>query len=447
MKSSTLFRCSSCQAETPKWSGQCAACGEWNTLEEGQSVKIKGQKSSKGISTQEVQMLSMGVDQKYSRIPSGLSEIDRVLAGGFLSDAAVLIGGEPGIGKSTLLLQVAHTVVKSGMKLLYISGEESLSQVSARYGRLQEKERGEIHFLNEYGLEEIIATIETSRPHVVIIDSIQTISSVEIAGTMGSPSQVRHGVEVLTSLAKRMGFLVLLVGHVTKDGQVAGPKAVEHIVDVVLYLEGERSGNMRILRSLKNRFGPVDELGVLEMTEKGFQDLKNPSEYLLRERNTEGFGSVLTCCIEGSRAFLMEVQVLTSSTNFGYPKRSSNGFPTNRLDILLAVAQKYLGLKLDDVDVYVNVVGGMNVKDRAMDLAVMVALISSYQKKSLPPYLVVWGEVGLTGEIRSVNLSTKRMKESDVIENVQRIIPKNTDAGVKKGGDGFRHIREVMGEM
>jgi len=440
-KNNQQYQCTSCGSLSPKWSGKCFECNEWNTLEEYEDTSLKTRETKKvvGKSKKPLLLSQIKKDASLHVYPTGIDEVDSVLSGGIISDAVVLIGGEPGIGKSTLLLQMANFLGQS-KKILYISGEESPSQVADRFHRISGVNLAKnLHILYEHNVDNIIATIESESPDCVIIDSIQTCFTDNAPGVQGSVGQVRYITEELTHKAKEKHFALLIIGHVTKDGNIAGPKTLEHIVDTVLFLEGERSSNLRILRSFKNRFGKVDQVGILEMTEKGLNSIKKLSEYLLAERNTEGYGSVLTCAVEGQRTFLVEVQALTTRTTFGYPKRNTDGILSNRLDQIIAVMQKYLGINLESFDVYVNVVGGFKIKDRSCDLAIVVAILSSIKKINIDPKLVVFGEIGLTGEVRSVPFLVKRIEEAFLIENVRVITSKNSNAKIIK----CKHVGEL----
>jgi len=417
--------------------GKCEACGEWNTLAESQKSKVKSHnfegRALKPQSFDEIQ------GQNFKRIKTNISEFDRVLGGGIVPGSVILLGGEPGIGKSTLVLQIAERVSNI---VLYVSGEESAEQVKMRADRLNIKTRN-LKFLSEINIDNIIATIQNIKPNLVILDSIQTVFSEELEGPSGSISKVKGATTKLISCAKENQIPVILIGHVTKEGQVAGPKTLEHLVDTVLYLEGDRFHNFRILRSSKNRFGPTSELGVFEMKNEGFLEVKNPSSLFLEERKNEVPGSCVTATLEGSRSFLIEIQALTSQTFFGYPRRTASGFDFNRLQLLIAVLSKRARLKLDNQDIYINVAGGIKIKEPAADLACILAIASAYLAKEINPELVAVGEVGLSGEIRSCSQLEKRIKEAESLGFKKVLIP-NTKTNIKSSKCEIIKIRTVQ---
>lgn len=400
----TIFVCSNCGEEYMKWQGKCDICHEWNSLKEFKSKKIRQINSSADSEPVDLDKINI---KSVQRVTTGKVEFDRVLgSGGFVPGSVVLLGGDPGIGKSTLLLQVVADLKRT----LYISGEESAEQVKIRFDRIASKNK-DLKFLSETNLETVLVVAEKNRPDFLVIDSIQTIYSQEFPSTPGSIVQVRESALKLQQFAKSSGTTVILVGHVTKEGTVAGPKMLEHLVDVVLYLEGERFQNTRILRGVKNRFGATDEIGIFEMTEKGLMEISNPSKLFLAERLNEP-GSIITSTIEGTRALLVEVQALTSPAVFGYPQRRANGFDLNRLQLIIAVLQKRAGLSLSNQDVFINIVGGFKIAEPAVDLAVALAINSVSKGQKLSNRLCVFGEVGLSGEIRQVNLEAKRLNEA-----------------------------------
>jgi DNA repair protein RadA/Sms len=411
-----FYRCQQCQYQTKKWSGQCNECGEWNTFQEvadevrqtkGRGSKKQSIRKSKAPAVSNIRSFVDNPEQNSCNnyIETGISGLDSVLSGGFIADGVTLLAGQPGIGKSTLALQVAARVSQK-QSVLYISGEESKNQVGGRLARLT-KTSGDLDFVTGVLVEEILRILQQKKHSLVVIDSVQTLISEEFTSQPGSMTQVRYGVDVITQMAKALGIAVIFIGHVTKDGAVAGPKTLEHIVDTVLVLEGDRSGEIRLLQCLKHRFGPTNNASFFHMQERGLITLENPSKFLLKERNNDAYGSVLTCAIEGNTPFLLEVQALVTKTSFGYPKRATSGFESKRLDILIAVIQKYLGVKLEEYDIYVNLVGGITIKDRGFDLAVVAAILSSFTQEVVGDQ-VIFGEVGLTGEIRKARHWKKR---------------------------------------
>lgn len=405
MKNEIIYVCSACGEEYLRWQGKCDNCGNWNTLKEFQVSKSKYQ-PDKAVAAipQELSKITI---KNFKRSSTAISEFDRVLGGGFIPGSIILLGGDPGIGKSTLLLQVAAKLEK----VLYISGEESPQQIKMRFDRLSLKNNS-IKLFSEINLDLILKAIEEEKPKFVVIDSIQTIYSSDFPSTPGSIVQVRECSLRLQQLAKTTSTIIILVGHVTKEGTVAGPRTLEHLVDIVLYLEGERFHNNRILRSAKNRFGATDEIGIFEMTEKGLVEVSNPSKLFLAERIKNVPGAVVTATVEGTRSFLVEVQALATSTAFGFPQRRTSGFDLNRLQLLIAVLQKRAGLGLANQDIFVNIVGGVKIKEPAVDLAVALAVAGAYKEKVIDAQTCVFGELGLTGEIRKVSQESKRLAEA-----------------------------------
>lgn len=432
-----IFVCSECGEEYLRWQGSCSNCGQWNTLKEFKISNIKYQKGG-------IQPLSEAIEidkiktSNFNRIATQIGEFDRVLGGydrnmGIIPGSVILLGGEPGIGKSTLLLEVASHLDN----VLYVSGEESLEQIKIRFDRLGLKnlpagrQGKSIKLLSDIDLDSVIAAINKENPNLIIIDSIQSIYSKDFPSTPGSLVQVRECALRLQQIAKTTRASVILVGHVTKDGSVAGPKTLEHLVDVVLYLEGERFYNHRILRSTKNRFGTVDEIGIFEMSEQGLAEVANPSKLFLEERTKNIAGTVVTAAIEGSRALLVEVQALTTSTVFGYPQRRASGFDLNRLQLLVAVLQRRVGLPLGNQDVFINVVGGIKINEPAVDLAVAMAIASAFKAKAIDSKICVFGEVGLSGEIRNVRLASKRIAEAKRLGFTKFISSKSLEGAVR----------------
>lgn len=405
-KSKKVYICESCGNESISWAGRCSFCGEWNTLKE--LTLSLGSNKNLTSAALEVENISDVVIKSNFRIETGISEFDRVLGGGMVPGSVILLGGEPGIGKSTLLLQVCHKIKET----LYISGEESLTQIKIRADRIGIKSG--VRLASSGEIELIEKQISANKPDLIIIDSIQTVYLSRIASTPGSMVQVRECGMYLQKLAKKSNIPIIIVGHVTKEGSLAGPRILEHLVDVVLYLEGERFHDARILRGVKNRFGATNEVGIFAIREQGMVEIKNPSKLFLEERN-ETPGSVVTSTMEGTRPLLIEVQALAIVTHFGYPKRTSSGFDLNRLNLLTAVITKNTKCNLGNYDIYLNIVGGMKLNEPAVDLAVCTAIISSYKNRAVSKELCLFGEVGLSGEIRRVTRQENREKEAQKI--------------------------------
>ena len=408
----TLFVCSNCGEEFIQWAGKCTNCGEWNTLKEFSLAAPSSRSGSYAGTLETVQPIRMTdvAGQQATRVPSGFLEIDRVLGGGIVPGSVLLLGGDPGIGKSTLLLQVVQRMSNSQHKgVLYVSGEESPEQIRLRAERIGAVAEG-ISLLAATDVSAIAATVERTLPSLVVIDSIQTMYDPGFPSTPGSIVQVRESALKIQQLAKRLGIPVVFVGHITKEGTIAGPRTLEHLVDVVLYLEGEPEQDLRLLRAVKNRFGDATEVGIFSMQESGMVEVKNPGLFLLAERVVAP-GSVLTAVLEGSRPMLIEVQALTTPTAFGYPRRTASGFDLNRLNLLLAVLQKRAGINLSNQDVFINIVGGLKVKDPAVDAAVCVALASALTDRPVGDRLCVVGEIGLSGEVRRPQQSERRERE------------------------------------
>ncbi len=421
-KANKVYLCENCGNDFTQWSGRCTICGEWNSLKE--ITVPEGSTSSKNVKDVEVSNLSDISIGKNERMKTGIGEFDRVLGGGIVPGSLILVGGEPGIGKSTLLLQICDTI----KNCFYVSAEESLGQIKGRADRLKLNPSG-LKLIADGDLLSIEKEILKNKPNLVIIDSIQTVYLSEYPSTPGSMVQVRECGIFLQRLAKRTGISIVIVGHVTKEGSLAGPRTLEHLVDAVLYLEGERFHDARILRGVKNRFGATNEVGIFSIQEKGLIEIKNPSELFLAETQSAA-GSVVTATVEGTRPILVEVQALVIPTHFGYPKRTSSGFDLNRLNLLSAVISKKTPVNLGNYDIYINIVGGMKLSEPAIDLAVCAAIISSYKNKPLSKNLCLFGEVGLSGEIRKVTRSKEREKES-------------TSLGYKTA-ENFRNINELL---
>lgn len=410
MKLKTVYICKNCQFENQKWTGKCPECQSWNSFEED----VVEKRSSLSLSPRKIQALSPSplnkVQGKTEKITTSIEEFDRVIGNGIVPGSLTLLSGEPGIGKSTLTLQIAGQLAQKN-KVLLISGEESIEQIANRASRLKLNQEN-LQALNEFKLEPILETIKQEKPSIAIIDSIQVISSLDLPSGAGSITQVRYCTERIMELAKTTRTPIILIGHVTKDGNLAGPRVLEHLVDTVIHLEGDRYQNLRLLRAVKNRFGSCNEVGIFEMTENGMEEVKNPSEQLLEGRKENAIGSAITVTMEGTRPMLVEVQALVSTSPFGYPKRTANGFDLNRLQILIAVLEKYAKLNLQNQDVFINVVGGIKLKEPATDLAVLMAIASSLLKNPLPQSTAIFGEVGLSGELRRVSHSEKRQNEA-----------------------------------
>ncbi|HVY68116.1 MAG TPA: DNA repair protein RadA, partial [Patescibacteria group bacterium] len=404
-KSSIIFVCSQCGFKSPRWQGKCPSCGQWNTLEERKtSASSGGSRSTAAV--QPVDLAGVEFEARH-RLPSGLREFDDVIGGGLVPGSLVLLGGDPGIGKSTLALQLSLRLQRP---VLYVSGEESVQQIKLRASRISP--RHELAVLAETDLESVLATVEARGPEVVIIDSVQTMYSEAASGVAGGVAQVTNAVQRIMRLAKQAQISFILIGHVTKEGYLAGPKTLEHMVDTVLYLEGERFAAFRILRCVKNRFGTTNEVGVFEMLHDGLQEVQNPSRLFLSEESVQASGNVVACVAEGSRALLLEMQALTSVTNFGYPKRTTAGYDANRLQLLCAILSKRAGLNLSNQDIYINVVGGIKVDEPAADLAAAAAIVSSLKEQTVADTVIV-GELGLSGEVRFVPNLEKRIKEAE----------------------------------
>ncbi|MCR4690228.1 MAG: DNA repair protein RadA [Lachnospiraceae bacterium] len=412
-KSTTAFYCQNCGYESAKWMGQCPGCKEWNTFAEElikapASAPAKGASLSSGGKTAALSEISMTSEEK---IFTGIDELDRVLGGGILPGQLVLVGGDPGIGKSTLLLQMCQMLSSQGHPLLYVSGEESLKQIKIRAQRMGDF-TDSLKLLCETDLGQIEGIIQREKPEVVIIDSIQTMFTPQASSAPGSVSQVREATGILLRIAKSSGIAVFIVGHVTKEGTVAGPRVLEHMVDTVLYFEGDRYASYRILRAVKNRFGSTNEIGVFEMGAAGLSQVKNPSEYMLSGRPKDASGSVVICAMEGTRPMLVELQALVCESGFQIPRRQATGVDYNRVNLLMAVLEKRLSLHLGSMDAYVNLAGGMRVSEPAVDLGIVLAILSSYKNKAIPDKTVVFGEVGLSGEIRAVTQTAQRIAEA-----------------------------------
>ncbi|MDD5625559.1 MAG: DNA repair protein RadA [Patescibacteria group bacterium] len=406
----TIYACSKCGSQFPKWLGQCSECGAWGTISE----TVQNNSPRKNFTTTkagEVIEFSAIKSQNFSRFKTGIEELDRVLGGGLVPGSLILLGGAPGIGKSTLVLQIVHSL--SNDSVLYVSGEESAEQVKLRLERIGVSENN-LKFFGDTDVDVICATIEKHKPKIAVVDSIQTVSSSGVDSEAGSVNQIRASTAKLMEVGKKTQTTIFIVGHITKQGSVAGPKTLEHLVDVVLYLEGDSHHHFRFLRSYKNRFGSTNEVGVFEMKKQGLVEIKNPSEVFLANRNSQVIsGSVIAAIMEGVRPFLIEVQALVSKTNFGYPQRKSTGFDFNRLQLLVAVLTKRCGLRLENQDIHINIVGGLEISEPAADLAVAMAIASAFYNKPIDAKTLFFGEVGLAGELRNVSWPEKRIKEAE----------------------------------
>ena len=408
----TVFFCQNCGHEETKWLGQCPMCKEWNTFVEEKVIASSvsaSVKTDRDIEKKIVALSQVNTDEQ-KRFQTGMKELDRVLGGGIVPGSLVLVGGDPGIGKSTLLLQVCQKLAKE-RQVLYISGEESLVQIKLRANRMGNFSDN-MKLFCETNLGTIRDVIEKKQPEFVVIDSIQTMYSEEVASAPGSVSQVRESTNVFMQLAKGLGITIFIVGHVTKEGTVAGPRVLEHMVDTVLYFEGDRHASYRILRGVKNRFGSTNEIGVFEMRQNGLVEVENPSEYMLSGKPENASGSVVACSIEGTRPLLIEIQALVCDTNFGMPRRTATGTDYNRVNLLMAVLEKRIGLHLANCDAYVNIAGGIRMNEPAIDLGIVMAIVSSYKNRPVDERMIVFGEVGLSGEVRAVNMPEQRVAEA-----------------------------------
>lgn len=419
----TVFFCQQCGYESAKWMGQCPGCREWNTFVEEPTEKKNGGISSarqrnivKPVPLSQVEMT------KQQRFTTGIHELDRVLGGGIVPGSLVLVGGDPGIGKSTLLLQVCRNLAQAERKVLYISGEESLQQIKIRAQRIGTFTES-LELLCETNLSDISAVMQERKPEVVIIDSIQTMYSEEVSSAPGSVSQVRQATALFLQLAKSLDITIFIVGHVTKEGVVAGPRVLEHMVDTVLYFEGDRHAAYRILRGVKNRFGSTNEIGVFEMRREGLVEVLNPSEYMLNGKPEGASGSIVACSIEGTRPILLEIQALVCKTSFGLPRRTTAGADINRVNLLMAVLEKRAGIPLSSCDAYVNIAGGIRMNEPAIDLGIVLAIVSSYKEIPVRDKTICFGEVGLSGEVRAVSMAQQRLQEAKKLGFEECILP------------------------
>ena len=443
----SVFFCKECGYESSKWLGQCPGCREWNTFVEEPVIK-KGNSVVRAIGDipTPTQLSDISLDNE-DRTKTGMEELDRVLGGGIVKGSLILVGGDPGIGKSTLLLQVCRNLSECGKNILYVSGEESLKQIKIRATRIGEFKDG-LTLLCETDLEIIEEIIKKFSPDVVVIDSIQTMFKNDISSAPGSVSQVRESTNVFMQLAKKLSITIFIVGHVTKEGVVAGPRVLEHMVDTVLYFEGDRHAAYRILRGVKNRFGSTNEIGVFEMHENGLNEVKNPSEFMLNGKPEGASGSVIACSIEGTRPILIEIQALVCRTNFGIPRRTAAGTDFNRVNLLMAVLEKRIGLQINDCDAYVNIAGGIKLNEPALDLGIIMAIVSSYKNSVIDSKTIVFGEVGLSGEVRAVSMAEQRITEAAKLVFEVCILPQASLDGIQNKHNikliGVKNISEAI---
>ena len=445
---STIFFCQNCGYESSKWMGQCPGCREWNTMVEETVVTAGKGKSTKTAHEKAVPASFSEISlEKEERMQTHIEELNRVLGGGLVPGSLTLVGGDPGIGKSTLLLQVCREMSADGHKVLYISGEESLKQIKLRANRIGEFSDN-MRLLCETNLEIIEETLEREKPEIVVVDSIQTMYQESVSAAPGSVSQVREATGVFLRLAKDFNISILIVGHVTKEGTVAGPRVLEHMVDTVLYFEGDRHASYRILRGVKNRFGSTNEIGVFEMEADGLHEVKNPSEFMLNGKPEEASGSIVVCSMEGTRPILIEIQALICHSNFGIPRRQAIGTDFNRVNLLMAVLEKRLGLQMGNCDAYVNIAGGIRISEPAIDLGIALAIISSFKNKVIDEKTIAMGEIGLSGEVRAVSMIPVRVQEAKKLGFTTCIIPAVCADSVKNIRDitilGVKSVADAM---
>ncbi len=445
---STVFFCRECGYESPKWMGQCPGCREWNTFVEEPAVPgNKGaSKNMRSEAAMPVTLSSVNTGEQM-RYSTGLGELDRVLGGGLVPGSLVLVGGDPGIGKSTLLLQVCRNLAEDGKNVLYVSGEESLQQIKIRAERIGDFS-GNLQLLCETNLENIEVILQRERPQAAVIDSIQTMYSEEVSSSPGSVSQVRQATNLFLQIAKSLDITIFLVGHVTKEGVVAGPRVLEHMVDTVLYFEGDRYAAYRVLRGVKNRFGSTNEIGVFEMRDSGLTEVPNPSEYMLSGKPEGASGSVVACSLEGTRPILVEIQALVCKTSFGLPRRTAAGVDLNRVNLLMAVLEKRADIPMSSCDAYVNIAGGVRMNEPAIDLGIVLAIASSYRDVPVPGNTICFGEVGLSGEVRAVSMAAQRVREAKKLGFEECVLPKVClNENMREDGirlTGVSNVREVI---
>lgn len=432
MKTKTVFSCQNCGYQSPKWLGRCPDCNTWNSfVEEDYAVPIARSRERAALYKDEPVLLKDVEARQEDRLKTDILELDRVLGGGIVRGSVILIGGDPGVGKSTISLQISNQLTKYGQTVLYVSGEESVAQTKLRAKRLGSAGAGNLYIVNQTDLSLIIEYMKKLNPDVVIIDSIQVMFEPSISSSPGSVSQVRECAGILTQLAKTSGTSIFIIGHVTKEGTLAGPRVLEHIVDTVLYFEGDRFSIYRVLRAVKNRFGSTNEIGVFEMNSAGLAEVKNPSEIFLSERPKDVSGSVVVSILEGSRPLLVEIQSLVSKSNFGYARRRAQGFDYNRLSLLVAVLEKRIGLALEAEDIFINVAGGIKVEDPGADLGVATAVCSAFREQPVLPETLVIGEIGLAGEVRSISQVVLRINEAAKLGFKHCILPRNNYKNLK----------------
>lgn len=431
-KSKTVFVCSSCGYETPKWLGKCPECGEWATLQEEVRVTQNHAPDTKTMRSSAVRTYTLQEIEPDNEIRylTGMSELDRVLGGGIVKGSLVLLSGDPGIGKSTILLQICQQLGKK-LDIMYVSGEESYNQIKLRADRLGVTTQN-LHILCETDVQQVCEHIRSAKPNIVIVDSVQTMNYTELSSSPGSVTQVRECANLLMRIAKSMSVPVIMVGHVNKDGNIAGPKVLEHVVDAVLYFEGERNLSFRILRAVKNRYGSTNEIGVFEMTDRGLDEVENPSEMLISGRPKNTPGTCVACVMEGTRPILAEIQGLVTPTSYGNPRRMTNGFDYNRMAMLIAVLEKRGGYCLSNFDAYINIVGGMKIDEPALDLTIAMALVSSLKDYAIRDDVLAFGEIGLAGEVRAISHCEQRVKEAARLGFNKCIIPKHNQKSVPK---------------
>ena len=442
----SVYFCQNCGHEETKWLGQCPACREWNTFVEEKVTPVSAKTVKERRETRVVTLSGIKTDED-DRMLTGIEELDRVLGGGIVKGSLVLVGGDPGIGKSTLLLQVCQRLSSAGRKLLYISGEESLKQIKLRANRMGEFTEN-LYLLCETSLDVIRGIIEQQKPDMVVIDSIQTMYNEEVASAPGSVSQVRESTNIFMQLAKGLNISIFIVGHVTKEGTVAGPRVLEHMVDTVLYFEGDRHASYRILRGVKNRFGSTNEIGVFEMRKEGLVEVKNPSEFMLEGRPEGASGSIVACSMEGTRPILIEIQALVCGSNFGIPRRQATGTDFNRVNLLMAVLEKRAGLQLSGCDAYVNLAGGIKIMEPAIDLGIVMAVVSSFKNRAVDDKMIVFGEVGLSGEVRAVSMAEQRVLEARKLGFHSCVVPAVCLKGIKNQEGikiiGVKSVRDAI---
>ncbi|MGL5259352.1 MAG: DNA repair protein RadA [Lachnospiraceae bacterium] len=447
-KQKSIFYCKECGSESSKWMGQCSVCKAWNSLVEEplKTTTKKGSVKHNTLKSSSVILKDISFE-KEDRTIIGINELDRVLGGGIVAGSLILVGGDPGIGKSTLLLQVCHRLSFLKKEVLYISGEESLKQIKIRADRIGEFTE-HLKLLCETNLEEIREIIDREKPEIVVIDSIQTMFSDEVSAAPGSVSQVRESTSALLQIAKGSGISIFIVGHVTKEGTVAGPRVLEHMVDTVLYFEGDRHATYRILRGVKNRFGSTNEIGVFEMGANGLEEVLNPSEFMLNGKPEGASGSVVACSMEGSRPILIEIQALVCQSNFGLPRRQATGTDFNRVNLLMAILEKRLGFQIGNHDAYINVAGGLKITEPALDLGIIMSVTSSFRNRPIMDGLVAFGEVGLSGEVRAINMAEQRVLEAKKLGFKLCVLPQSSYESVKNIEGikivGVRTVKEAV---